>query len=41
MAASTADESNVRAYTVTRSENIDRFAEFIVEASARFAVAAT
>ena len=38
---STAGESNVRAQTVTRSQNIDRFAEFIVEASARFAVAAT
>ena len=41
MAASTAGESNVRAQTVTRSQNIDRFAEFIAEASARFAVAAT
>jgi soluble lytic murein transglycosylase-like protein len=41
MAASTAGESNVRAQSVTRSQNIDRFAEFIAEASARFAVAAT
>ena len=40
MAASTAGESNVHAQTVTRSQNI-RFAEFIGEASARFAVAAT
>ncbi len=38
MAASTAGESNVRAQTVTRSETIDRFAEFIAEASTRFTV---
>ena len=41
MAASTAGESNVRAQTVTRSETIDRFAEFIAEASTRFAVPAS
>jgi soluble lytic murein transglycosylase-like protein len=41
MAASTAGESNVRAQTVTRFETIDRFAEFIAEASTRFAVPAS
>ena len=41
MAASTAFESSVRAQTAMRSEAIDRFAEFIAEASTRFAVPAS
>ena len=41
MAALTALESNLRAQTPTRSETIDRFAEFIAEASTRFAVPAS
>jgi len=41
MTALTVLESNVRAQTPTRSEAIDRFAEFIAEASARFAVPAS
>ena len=41
MAALTAIESNLRAQTPTRSETIDRFAEFIAEASTRFAVPAS
>jgi soluble lytic murein transglycosylase-like protein len=38
MTTSTALESNTRAQTETHSESIDRFAGFIAEASARFAV---
>lgn len=41
MTALTVLESNVRAQTPTRSEAIDRFAEFIAEASARFAIPAS
>ena len=41
MAVLTAGESSVRAQTVTRSKTIDRFAEFIAEASTRFAVPAS
>jgi soluble lytic murein transglycosylase-like protein len=41
MTALTVLESNVRAQTPMRSEAIDRFAEFIAEASARFAVPAS
>ena len=41
MVALTALESNVRAQTPTRSETIDRFAEFVAEASTRFAVPAS
>ena len=40
VAASTAFESSVRAKTATPSQSIDRFAEFIAEASGRFAVPA-
>jgi soluble lytic murein transglycosylase-like protein len=41
IAASTVFAMNVRAQTTTHPENIDRFAEFIAEASARFAVPAS
>ena len=40
IAASTAFDSSVRAQTAARLESVDRFAEFIAEASARFAVPA-
>jgi len=39
--ASTAFATSVHAQTATRSETIDRFAEFIAEASTRFAVPAS
>ena len=39
--ASTAFASSVSTQTATRSENVDRFAEFIAEASTRFAVPAS
>ncbi len=39
--ASTASETSVRAQAVTHSETIDRFAEFIRDASTRFAVPAS
>ena len=41
IAAPTAFATSVRAQTATRSETIDRFAEFIAEASIRFAVPAS
>ena len=41
IAVSTAFATNVRAQTATHSETIDRFAEFIAEASTRFAVPAS
>lgn len=41
MAASTAFESTAHAQTAARSDTVDRFAGFIAEASARFAVPAS